>query len=146
MSKRLATPYLRGKSDVIENAAPYNGSAVAEGLAVCRHSDGTIKAVSSASDVIVGVAAMKEHKYQSFIRTGLEVYVPLAEGANPSKGAAVYVQASTGKFTEAAQTGTGGDAVNNIAVNATFSSGKETVVNSAGTTCDGAAIDFPGGL
>lgn len=141
MSKRLATPYTRGKSDVIDNAAPYNGTPVAEGLAVCKHSDGSIKAVSSAADIVVGVAAVAEHKRQSFVRCGLEVYVLLAEDAQPQKGAAVYVDAQ-GKFTEKAQT----QETDNIAVNAVFASEKGTCLNSKGENSFAAAIDFPGGL
>lgn len=141
MSKRLGTPYTRGKSDVIENAAPYQGAAIAEGLAVCKHTDGTIKAAGAAGEIIIGVSGMKEQKMQSFIRTGLEVYVRLASGATPAVGGAVYVGAD-GKFTSAAKTGE----VDNTAVNAVFASVKETCIDSAGKTYDAAAIDFPGGL
>ena len=144
MSRRLGTPYMRGKSDVIENFAPYNSTAVAEGLAVILHSDGTLKAFAG-SGVIIGVAGVKEIKTQSVVRAGLEVLVQLASGANPSAGAAVYVTAD-GKFTEAATVTVSDETVNNTAVNATFRGAKETAVNSAGTTCDAAAIDFAGGL
>lgn len=144
MSRRLGTPYMRGKSDVIENFAPNGGNAVAEGLAVILHTDGTIKPFAG-SGVIIGVAGVKEMKNQSVVRNGLEVVVQIASGAVPAKGAAVYVDAD-GKFTQAATTGEGGSAVNNTAVNATFRGAKETAVTSAGTSVDAAAIDFAGGL
>lgn len=136
MSRRLGTPYMRGKSDVIENFAPNGGNAVAEGLAVILHTDGTIKPFAG-SGVIIGVAGVKEIKTQSVVRAGLEVLVQLASGANPSAGAAVYVTAD-GKFTDSSSSAT--------AVNATFRGAKEAAVNSAGTAVEAAAIDFAGGL
>lgn len=144
MSRRLGTPYMRGKSDVIENFAPNGGNAVAAGLAVILHTDGTIKPYAG-SGVIIGVAGMKEMKHQSVVRAGLEVLVQLASGAVPAAGAAVYVDAD-GKFTQAATTGEGGSAVNNTAVNATFRGVKETAIDASGTTHDAAPIDFAGGL
>ena len=144
MSRRLGTPYMRGKSDVIENFAPNGGNAVAAGLAVILHTDGTIKPYAG-SGVIIGVAGMKEMKHQSVVRAGLEVLVQLASGVTPSSGAAVYVDAD-GKFTPSATTGEGGSAVNNTAVNATFRGAKETAIDASGTTHDAAPIDFAGGL
>lgn len=144
MSRRLGTPYMRGKSDVIENFAPNGGNAVAAGLAVILHTDGTIKPYAG-SGVIIGVAGMKEMKHQSVVRAGLEVLVQLASGAVPAAGAAVYVDAD-GKFTQAATTSEGGSAVNNTAVNATFRGAKETAIDASGTTHDAAPIDFAGGL
>lgn len=136
--KRLATPYKRGKSDVSDNFAPNGGVAVAEGVAVALQADGTIKAVAAASDVAFGIAAVLEpSKKQTVFRSGLETYVRLASGANPTVGAPVYVT-TTGMFTQASAGGT--------AVNAVFASGKETVQDSTGATFDGAAIDFPNGL
>lgn len=136
MSRRLGTPYMRGKSDVIENFAPNGGNAVAEGLAVILHTDGTIKPYAG-SGVIIGVAGLKELKHQSVVRSGLEVLVRLASGVTPAVGAAVYVD-SDGKFTSTS--------TDNTAVNATFRGEKETAVDSTGTTYDAVAIDFAGGL
>lgn len=141
-NKRLGTPYKRGKSDVIDNFAPNGAAAAGEGLAVCKAADGTVKAVSALTDIVLGVAGVLEpSKRQSVVRTGLEVYVQLDSGVSPSEGEAVYVTAA-GKFTNAAKAGEN----NNIAVNALFASGKVTAEDSAGKTCDAAAIDFPGGL
>lgn len=139
MSKQLGTPYKRGKSDVIDNFAPNGGTSVAEGLAVAKAADGTIKA-AGANDVIIGVSGVCEIKRQSVVRCALETYVQLAEGAAPADGKAVYV--SGGKFTDAAKTGS----VDNVAVNAVFCTGKVSCRDSKGNTVDGAAIDFPGGL
>lgn len=139
MSKQLGTPYKRGKSDVIDNFAPNGSAAVAEGLAVAKAADGTIKA-AGADDVIIGVSGVCEIKRQSVVRCALETYVQLAEGAAPADGKAVYV--SGGKFTDAAKTGE----TANIPVNAVFCSGKVSCRDSKGNTIDGAAIDFPGGL
>lgn len=139
MSKQLGTPYKRGKSDVIDNFAPNGGTSVAEGLAVAKAADGTIKA-AGANDVIIGVAGVCEIKRQSVVRCALETYVQLAEGAAPADGKAVYV--SGGKFTDAAKTGE----TANIPVNAVFCTGKVSCRDSKGNTVDGAAIDFPGGL
>ena len=139
MSKQLGTPYKRGKSDVIDNFAPNGSAAVAEGLAVAKAADGTIKA-AGADDVIIGVSGVCEIKRQSVVRCALETYVQLAEGAAPADGKAVYV--SGGKFTDAAKTGE----TANIPVNAVFCTGKVSCRDSKGNTVDGAAIDFPGGL
>lgn len=139
MSKQLGTPYKRGKSDVIDNFAPNGGTAVAEGLAVAKAADGTIR-TAGAGDVIIGVSGVCEIKRQSVVRCGLETYVQLADGASPADGKAVYV--SGGKFTDAAKTGE----TNNTPVNAVFCTGKVTCSNSKGAAVDGAAIDFPGGL
>lgn len=139
MSKQLGTPYKRGKSDVIDNFAPNGSAAVAEGLAVAKAADGTIKA-AGADDVIIGVSGVCEIKRQSVVRCALETYAQLAEGAAPADGKAVYV--SGGKFTDAAKTGE----TANIPVNAVFCSGKVSCRDSKGNTVDGAAIDFPGGL
>ncbi len=136
MSRRLGTPYMRGKSDVIENFAPNGGNSVAEGLAVILHSDGTIKPYAG-SGVIMGVAGMKEMKHQSVVRAGLEVLVQLASGAEPAPGAAVYVDAN-GKFTSVS--------TDNTPVNATFRGAKEAAITSAGMAVEAAAIDFAGGL
>lgn len=140
MSKQLGTPYKRGKSDVIDNFAPNGGTPVGEGLAVTKAADGTIKAQSAASDVVIGVSGVCEIKRQSVVRCGLETYVQLATGATPADGKAVYV--SDGKFTDAAKTGE----TNNIAVNAVFCTGKVTAKDSKGNEYDAAAIDFAGGL
>lgn len=136
--KRLATPYTRGKSDVIENFAPNGGTAVAEGVAVALQNDGTIKAVSSASDIVLGLAAVMEpSKKQTVLRSGLDVYVKLDASANPTVGAAVYVTPA-GAFTHATE--------GNIAVNAIFKTGKEKAADSHNVPSDAAAIDFPNGL
>lgn len=136
MSRRLGTPYMRGKSDVIENFAPNGGNAVAEGLATVLHTDGTLKAYAG-TGVIIGVAGMKEMKHQSVVRAGLEVLVQLASGAAPAVGAAVYVD-KDGKFTSVS--------TDTTAVNATFRGEKETAIDSNGVSYDAAAIDFAGGL
>lgn len=136
MSRRLATPYVRGKSDVIENFAPYNNTAIAEGLAVVLHTDGTVKAYAG-SGVIMGVSGMKEIKKQSVIRSGLDVLVRIASGITVASGDAVYVT-SAGLFTNVS--------TDNTAVNATFRSAKETAIDNAGQSYDAAAIDFAGGL
>ena len=136
--KRLATPYTRGKSDVIENFAPNGGTAVAEGVAVALQNDGTVKAVAAASDIVLGVAGVLEpSKKQSVLRSGLDVYVKLDTSANPTVGAAVYVTAA-GLFTESA--------TSTIAVNAVFKTGKEKAIDSKNVQVDAAAIDFPNGL
>lgn len=137
--KQLGTPYKRGKSDVIDNFAPNGGAAVAEGVAVAQATDGTIKQ-AAAGDVIIGVSGLPEIKRQSVVRSGLEVYVQLADGAAPAIGKPVYVVG--GKFTQAAKTG---DA-DNVAVNAVFCTVKVKVRNSKGVEYDAAGIDFPGGL
>ena len=135
MSKRLGTPYKRGNSDVIENFAPAGGTAVAEGMAVALDANGDLKAVSSADDIVIGVAGICEHKRQSVVRNGLEVYVQIDSAAAPVIGGAVHVTAA-GKFTH-----TGG-----TQVNATFATGKVSGVNSKGEAVECAAIDFAGGL
>lgn len=136
--KRLATPYTRGKSDVIENFAPNGGTAVAEGVAVALQNDGTVKAVAVASDIVLGVAGVLEpSKKQSVVRSGLDVYVKLDAAANPTVGAAVYVTPA-GLFTQTEDS--------NIAVNAVFKSGKVKAIDSKNVQVDAAAIDFPNGL
>lgn len=139
MSKRLGTPYKRGNSDVIDNFAPNGGTAVAEGVAVAQTTDGTIKQ-AAAGDVIIGVSGLAEIKRQSVVRSGLEVYVQLADGATPAIGKPVYVVG--GKFTQATKT----DQTDNTAVNAVFCTGKVKAKDSNGTEYDAAAIDFAGGL
>lgn len=135
MSKRVGTPYKCGNSQVIENFAPAGGTAVAEGLAVALDSKGELKAVSSADDIVIGVAGICEHKHQSVVRNGLEVYVVLDASAAPVIGGAVHVT-TAGKFTH-----TGG-----TQVNATFATGKVSGINSKGEVVECAAIDFAGGL
>ena len=135
----LATPHIRGNSDVIINYEPA-ATAPVVGTAAILNSDGAL-APFAGSGVLKGVAAYAEaDKRQSVVVSGMGVPVKVASGLTIAVGDKVYVT-SAGLFTNVA--------TDNTATRATFvNDGSDVVVDGkTGAVVENCAlIDFVGGL
>jgi hypothetical protein len=119
----LATPYVRGNSDVITNYEP--SAEVPVGSAVILNADGQ-SAPFAGVGVLKGVAAYQEaDKRKAVIESGKSVPVLVDAGVSPSAGNKVYVTAA-GLFTNADKQA---DETANTLTKAVFVSGPEEVVN-----------------
>ena len=133
----LATPVLRGNSDVITN---YDVEATVEaGTAVSLDSNAFVSKFDGSKE-LAGVAGFEEiGKRQSVIKAALGVAVKIEADATPVIGEKVYVDEATGLFTS-------NDA--KTPTRATWASEKGDAVNPRTNTivANCAAIDFIGGL
>ena len=119
---------------------------------VCRQkSDGTVT-VAKSDGGILGVSLGKDLSdigFMNICRKGLKVPVKLATGFNPSVGAAVAINDTTGEAR--AYTGTGDSYVNAVYASGRLGGSGVTGGIAEGATTDTgtvgvALIDFPGGL
>ena len=131
MARNLGTPYMRGNSDVITNHR-LAGNPLASGIVAGLDTNGNL-VQASASITAKGITGLNELGYQSIVETGKSVYCKTADTTNPTIGAQVYFDATTGFITATTSA---------QALNAVFVSGLEDVID--GSKC--VAIDFVGGL
>jgi hypothetical protein len=113
--------------------------AIAAGLAVRAKSDGTFT-TAEADGSLVGISlgrSQSDTSRTAVCRKGTEVPLLCTDGFTPTVGAAVKIDATTGKAS------TGGTTVNAI-----YRAVGLTVIDEDGTETAsiGAIIDFPGGL
>lgn len=138
----LATPILRGNSDVITNYDA-NDTAVDPGFAASVDSNGKVIKYDGTA-ALSGVSAYKEKGgRQSVIKSALGVPVRIVAADNPTVGQPANVVKATGLFTTATADGT-----TIIATKAVFMSTKQIALNAVDRSqvdnC--AVIDFEGGL
>ena len=134
----LATPYIRGNSDVITNYEP--AEEIAAGTAVQLDSDGALEAADGTAP-IKGVAAYAEaDKRLSVIESGKSVPVRLSGALTIVPGTKAYITAA-GLFTNVS--------TSNFGTRAVFvSDGTDEVVDgkTGAAVANCALIDFAGGL
>ena len=138
----LATPTLRGKSDVITNY-DVNEPAVEPGYTASVDANGKVVKYDGTA-ALAGVAAYKEKGgRQSVIKSGLGVVVRVVAEETPAVGQPANVVKATGLFTTAEANGS-----TIIATKAVFMSQKQIALHAFDRTpvenC--AIIDFEGGL
>jgi len=137
----VATPQMRGKSDVITNYPIVEGSVIAPGTVVMLNSDGYLVKFDG-SNPAVGVAGyLEKDGRQSVVKTGLAVPVLIKEGDAPDIGETIYIDNATGVFT--ATSGASATATKAVVVSA-VDTGIDALTLAAVENV--VMIDFPGGL
>lgn len=135
--KFLGEIYKKGNTNAVDtHSAPTVG--IEPGLPV-EITEGEVKAVDTG--VAAGISGKTTNATIDVVRSGLEVAVQVVDAITIKDGEAVYIDATTKKFTNVSDS--------NTAVNAVFRSEAETmgIVQKAGVIeRRGALIDFVGGL
>lgn len=146
MAKLLATPYERGKSDLIVSRKPTGGTALEEGLFVKQGVEGFVSLANASSSAPAwGVMGQQEAVACAVVLAGLKVAVQLDDSITPAAGATVYVSAVTNKATNTSNS----DA--NPATAATFTGvigtdGRSDNTSTKKTTVRWAEINMQNGL
>ena len=139
----LGEPKQRGKSDVVLSKARYDGADIASGQFAYIHTDGTLRASEGNTPAPLCVTGKSTGATTEAVFSGMEVGVRVDDGLTIAIGQQVYVVNATGAITNASADAT--------AVNATFSSAKDSVAVNPNTgavdaTTAAAYITFVGGL
>lgn len=134
MTKILATPYERGNADQIVSRK--YAEKVLEGLAVCETNDG-MKLLTSGHNP-TGIAGRQGLAAGDVVASGRKIYVQCLKDAEPTAFDPVYVDPTTGLFTEKNTQGF-------LKINATFAKDVAVVqcMASDGNLYNAVCIDMP---